>query len=434
MNAELSNNTQAILLLTAPLIAGGGKTSLRPLGPVEYEKLAQQLLNWGKEPADLLERGAGGVLSELPPVFDQERIRQLLERGFLLSQVLEHWQARAIWVVSRADRDYPKRFKQRLGKSAPPVIYGCGNPTLLDNGGLAVVGSRNADDPLIVYSEDIGRLAAESGCAVISGGARGVDQAAMQGALVEGGIAVGVLADKLERAAMDRGNRDVLMDDRLVLISACDPRAGFNAGNSMQRNKLVYALADAGLVVESDYNKGGTWAGAVEQLNKLRHVPLYTRADGEIGKGLKALQQKGAYQWPAPRTPDELRAVLFDKPADAHSEAPKQTSLIPNGEAVVQPNAGIADADTVYQAAPRLEPVRDAPSVEVPPGDVLFKTAEELIGSIDTPTTDYAVAEYLDISKKQAGDWLKRLEREGKYRRLTKPVRYDRVSPIERLI
>ena len=432
MNAELSKNTQAILLLTAPLIAGGGKTSLRPLGPVEYEKLAQQLLNWGKEPADLLERGAGGVLSELPPVFDQERIRQLLERGFLLSQVLEHWQARAIWVVSRADRDYPKRFKQRLGKSAPPVIYGCGNSTLLDNGGLAVVGSRNADDPLIVYSEDIGRLAAESGCAVISGGARGVDQAAMQGALVEGGIAVGVLADKLERAAMDRGNRDVLMDDRLVLISACDPRAGFNAGNSMQRNKLVYALADAGLVVESDYNKGGTWAGAVEQLNKLRHVPLYTRADGEIGKGLKALQQKGAYQWPAPRTPDEFRAVLSDKPADANPEAPKQTSLIPNGEAVVQPNAGIAGADTVGQIAPRLESVRDAPAVEVPPGDVLFKTVEELIGSIDTPTTDYAVAKYLDISQKQARDWLKRLVREDKYRQLNKPVRYDRI-PSERL-
>ena len=36
----------------------------------------------------------------------------------------------------------------------------------------------------------------------------------------------------------------------------------------MQRNKLIYALADAALVVNSDYEKGGTWAGAVEQLER----------------------------------------------------------------------------------------------------------------------------------------------------------------------
>lgn len=43
----------------------------------------------------------------------------------------------------------------------------------------------------------------------------------------------------------------------------------------MQRNKLIYALADASLVVSSDLNKGGTWAGAVEQLDKLKFVPVY---------------------------------------------------------------------------------------------------------------------------------------------------------------
>jgi predicted Rossmann fold nucleotide-binding protein DprA/Smf involved in DNA uptake len=31
--------------------------------------------------------------------------------------------------------------------------------------------------------------------------------------------------------------------------------AGFNVGNAMQRNKLIYALADASLMVSSDLNK-----------------------------------------------------------------------------------------------------------------------------------------------------------------------------------
>ena len=92
------------------------------------------------------------------------------------------------------------------------------------------------------------------------------------------------------------------MDGQLVLISPYDPSAGFNVGHAMQRNKLIYALADAALVVSSDYEKGGTWAGAVEQLEKLRLVPVYVRSNGETGKGLEALRRKGALPWPNPET------------------------------------------------------------------------------------------------------------------------------------
>ena len=71
---------------------------------------------------------------------------------------------------------------------------------------------------------------------------------------------------------MNREHRNLLLDGQLVLISPYDPSAGFNVGNAMQRNKLIYALADTSLVVSSDLNKGGTWAGAVEQLDKLKFV------------------------------------------------------------------------------------------------------------------------------------------------------------------
>ena len=84
---------------------------------------------------------------------------------------------------------------------------------MLENGGLAVVGSRNVPEELIDYTKQIGRLAAEVQCTVISGGARGIDHAAMSGALSEWGTVVGVLDNRLERAALDRGNRDALMDE-----------------------------------------------------------------------------------------------------------------------------------------------------------------------------------------------------------------------------
>jgi predicted Rossmann fold nucleotide-binding protein DprA/Smf involved in DNA uptake len=95
-----------------------------------------------------------------------------------------------------------------------------------------------------------------------------------------------------------------------VLISPYDPAAGFNVGHAMQRNKLIYALADAALVVNSDYEKGGTWAGAIEQLERLRLVPVYVRSNGETAKGLEALRRRGALPWPNPVTPEELAAVM----------------------------------------------------------------------------------------------------------------------------
>ena len=316
---ELSANTQAILLLTAPLTGGRGVSSSRaadPLKPLEYRRLAQFLRDAEQEPAALLEADPDKLLRASGKWLEADRLKRLLGRGALLSQAIERWQARAIWVVSRADPDYPRYLKKRLGTAAPPVLYGCGSATRLDNRGLAVVGSRNVDASLIDYTERVGRLVAEAARSIVSGGARGIDQAAMRGALEAGGHAVGVLADSLERAAVRREHRDALMDGRLVLVSPYDPAVGFRPWRAMDRNKLIYALADAALVVNSDYNKGGTWTGATEQLDKLRIVPIYVRTNGDMGRGLQALVDRGAQPWPHPGTREELEKLL-DMPPEA---------------------------------------------------------------------------------------------------------------------
>ncbi len=315
MNSALSPNTLAILLLTAPLIASKATTSTDRLTPGEYKRLARHLRVIQRQPADFLLPESAELLRDCNSVIDEQRLRRLLGRGFLLSQVVEHWQARAIWVVSRADANYPRRLKTRLREDAPAVIYGCGDLRLLDTGGLAVVGSRHVDEAMIGYAMGIGRLCAKSGRTLVSGGAKGIDQAAMRGALEAGGKAIGIMADSLERTAMNREHRNLLIDGGLVLISPYDPAAGFNIGNAMQRNKLIYALADAALVVNSDLNKGGTWAGAVEQLDKLRLVPVFARSTGELGEGLPALMEKGALPWPNPDDVDGFDAVFDTKVA-----------------------------------------------------------------------------------------------------------------------
>ena len=215
----LSPNTQAILLLTAPLAVGRGKASDDLLKPGEYKRLAKLLMELEAQPADLLSADHAGLLEECRRVVDTDRLERLLDRGLLLAQAVERWQARAIWVVSRADEAYPRRLKARLRHDAPAVLYGCGEREILDTGGLGVVGSRHVDDELVAYTEGIGRLAAQAGKTLVSGGARGIDQAAMRGALEAGGRVAGVLADSLERTALQRDHRDLLLDGRLVLVS-----------------------------------------------------------------------------------------------------------------------------------------------------------------------------------------------------------------------
>lgn len=333
MNETLSLNTKAILLLTAPLILGRGKgkESSDLLKPGEYTRLADYLRDRGRQPADLLRPDADQIITDCRHIPDKDRLKRLLDRGFLLSQAIERWHTRAIWVVSRAEDGYPQRLKVRLKKNSPSLLYGCGDQEILNSGGLAVVGSRNANEALLEYTQEVGRLAAKAQRTVVSGAARGIDQAAMSGALEVGGRVIGVLADSLERAVMKRENRNRLLERQLVLISPYDPSASFNAGHAMQRNKVIYALADAALVVHADLNKGGTWAGATEQLEKLHLVPVFVRSIGGFSKSLETLKNKGAMPWPNPTNADDLNAV-FQSGASRIPIPPTQSNLLFNAQ------------------------------------------------------------------------------------------------------
>ena len=320
MTFPLSLDTQATLLLTAPLIASEGEDNVNTLRPSEYIKLTSALAKSNQTPADLLESNLEHLSTEVRAVIDHERYRQLLSRSFQLTQAQERWQSRAIWILGHNDHKYPTRFRDRLKDHSPPLIYGCGDAAILETGGLAIVGSRDVDATLVEFTENVGHLAAQARRTVVSGAARGIDQAAMRGALEAGGNVVGVMADSLERAALHREHRDLISDGKLILISPYDPLAGFNIGHAMQRNKLIYALSDAALVVNSDYEKGGTWAGAVEQLEKYRFVPVYVRTCGDVSQGLEALQRKGALPWTNPTCSDDFEELLD------HAAEVRQTS------------------------------------------------------------------------------------------------------------
>jgi len=413
ISTPLSANTQAILLLTAPLITGRGEYSKELLTASEYAKLARFLRHKECQPADLVAAGASELVLESGKIVNSDRLQRLVARGFLLSQAIERWQARSIWVVSKSDETYPARLKERLKDLAPPVLYGCGNSAILNTGGLAVVGSRNADSTVLESATRIGELAARAQRTIVSGGARGVDQAAMTGVLEAGGKAAGVLADSLERAVLDRDHRNYLRDGQLILLSPYDPQAGFNIGNAMQRNKLIYALADAALVVQSDYGKGGTWAGAIEQLEKLRLVPVYTLPNARQDVALESLGKKGALTWPNPTTPEDFSEALAGSILRRSSFDTEQLSF----------SAGNGNqTDKISEELPDTSSEPDSSSLS--PAEQLFATVRTLLERLDVPKTDKEIADELNVKPVQAKEWIKRLIKEGCLQKLSKPVRY----------
>ena len=116
------------------------------------------------------------------------------------------------------------------------------------------------------------------------------------------------------------------MEGRLVFISPYDPAAGFNVGHAMQRNKIIYALADAALVVTADFEKGGTWTGAIEQFERFRFVPVFVRNGDNAGRGNSALIHHGARPWPNPENTAELGQMLAAAVESVAAE-PKQEAL-----------------------------------------------------------------------------------------------------------
>ena len=465
---DLSADTEVVLLLCGRF-GGEKQEAYPPLAPREYGELAKWLKALALRPSDLLtDAGRVALASVQEARLERKRVEFLLGRGTAMALALERWARGGLWVISRADvGSFPQRLKDRLKNAAPPLLYGAGDKALLEKGGLAIIGSRDASESALSFTRGIAAQCANEGLAVVSGGARGVDAAAMQGATEAGGYCIGVLASDLLKTSVNRQNRIGLQEGRLVLVSPFYPEAGFNAGNAMGRNRYIYTLADQALVIDSALRSGGTWEGAVEDL-KHGWVPLYVRTPGE-GAGNAALVAEGAL--PFTLTPDSTDTLIglfgaqaVGQPLSGDETADAQQSLLapgagalaeaapsesppfsvqeelppqPGPEALaVHPTAAtdllagsfVEDPSRTTGPAIDEQPTAEQPVPVVSSGfaldmyaDFSAKLAPLLRGGA---LSEEEISTLLCIEKSQAKAWLKRASETGLVEKLKKPVRF----------
>lgn len=270
----------------------------------------------------MLESGAlrGLVLRRVPQAQEDllERAALLLSRAGRVCELVERYAARGYAAMTPEDRLWPGALRT-LGRQMPLFLFAKGRLPLLGGPCVSVAGSRQIGCQTRETAKWIGRELALGGFVLVTGGARGVDSAALQGALGAGGSAILVPAMPAERMLESPLARRAMEEGRLLLLCDTLPDEPFSAGKALARNHTLYALGEAALVVAARENRGGSWRGATDCLRG-GWSPVYAvQADGPEGAGNRALMRLGA----AP--------VRADRPLCAQLSRAKQMTLLDEG-------------------------------------------------------------------------------------------------------
>lgn len=292
----MTENAYAIFTLCSHLCVGDG---VIPFEPKEWTQLALILRSKNFVPSDLFHISKADMQNQLGLTAETVvRIARLIDRSASLTFEMQRYENMGISVVTRADRAYPQKLKEKLKNSCPPLFYYAGDLSLLKQKYIGYVGSRNVSDDDSSFTKSTVIKTVGHSYGVVSGGAKGVDSIAGEEALASGAYVIEYLSDSLMRKIKRHEVVQGIQRGRLLLMSVVNPSAGFNVSTAMLRNRFIYAQSEATIVVRSDYNKGGTWAGATENLRKgwckelCREKPEYRGNSELINMGAIPINEK----------------------------------------------------------------------------------------------------------------------------------------------
>ena len=196
-------------------------------------------------------------------------------------------------VVTQDDAEYPEMLRQIY--DPPIVLYVKGTLTAADKNGVALVGSRQTTHYGSEVARKFGYQLAYVGVTVVSGGARGIDTAAHQGALSAKGRTICVLGTGIN-IVFPPENAELFA--RISESGAVVSQYPFNRQADRQsfaiRNRIVAGMTLGTVVIEANLTSGAliTANFAVEYGRQVFAVP--GRIDSPRSKGCHDLIKKGA--------------------------------------------------------------------------------------------------------------------------------------------
>ncbi len=215
---------------------------------------------------------------------------ELASNAFLAESFL----SQGFEIIPITSPEYSKTLKNNLKAThSPAVLYIKGNKKILEEKSIAIVGSRDASQAALKFTDNIAKKASKDFKVVVSGFAKGVDKQALDSAINYKGQSIIVLPQGIMTFGSGFKNYyKQIIDGDVLVLSTFFPKAPWKAELAMARNPIIYGLADEIFVAESS-EKGGTWSGVVDGLRKGRKI--FVRKSGHNEKNANLiLIQKGA--------------------------------------------------------------------------------------------------------------------------------------------
>lgn len=183
------------------------------------------------------------------------------------------------------DSAYPTALRDHLGMHAPPLLFLVGDENVLNLPGLGIVGTTKPAPVTVDTASDCAGVAAETGCAVVSGGANGVDQTAQQSARLYNGGVLQVLPHGL-RPPVDGGYEAVPNE---LIITSYLPHEAWASYRAISRNDIIASLSRAVCALGPRCNEGAARTARVA-LDQGKPAWVYPHT----GSGSSALRKLGA--------------------------------------------------------------------------------------------------------------------------------------------
>jgi DNA processing protein len=260
---------------------------------------------------DAMARGPRALLEEARELRLGAGARDYLSRDPDLEKLggwaLDAGQGVGARVVLLGDAAYPPALRQL--PNPPQLLYVRGQLAPARTR-AAVVGSREPGEDGLQIARGFGEALSRAGVQVVSGGARGIDTAAHEGACAGQGKTVAVLGCGID---VDYPRENAELFGRIAggggaVITELPPGAPPAAANFPRRNRIVAALADAVVVVRAALRSGAliTADHAAGLGRPIFAVPGNAR--DPLAEGPNALLRSNAAR-PAPGPLELLRAM-----------------------------------------------------------------------------------------------------------------------------
>lgn len=194
--------------------------------------------------------------------------KELANYAFMVEDLLDQ----GYDVIPLTSKEYSPTLKCNLKYNSPIVLYTKGNKQILQEKSIAIVGSRNANELSLQFTDNVAMKASEESSVVVSGFAKGVDKQALDSALSYKGQSIIVLPQGITTFSfgMKKYYKQII-DGNVLVLSTFHPKLPWSVDLAMARNSIIYGLSSEIYVALSD-DKGGTWSGVTEGLKKGRKV------------------------------------------------------------------------------------------------------------------------------------------------------------------